>query len=407
MVLGIPTVKREVQSYLMSTLQNLIENMSPAEKKDSIIIVFIAETDKDFITRQAVEIETHFQEHIETGLLEIVAPSANFYPDWTKLQQTLGDPPERVKWRTKQNLDFAFLMMYAQAKGTFYVQLEDDILTKPGYVTTMKNFAYKQITNKKDWLILDFCQLGFIGKMFKCVDLSKLVAFFVMFYNDKPVDWLLDNMVQTKVCRFDKDVKECKKQKDAVWLHYKPSLFQHVGTHSSLKGKVQKLKDKQFGKLALHYAHKNPSAELSTTLRSYKTYNLLRAYKGETFFWGLLPQRGDNISFKFMPPIKIEKFLFRSGNPEHPDDKFFNTTVEVLPVNDPSKQLLPKTRDGYYVVGLFKDTTGISEGVVPADFGPISTLRLLVRGDSERWAILSEIFIKPLVMSSPKPGKER
>ncbi|GBN25350.1 hypothetical protein AVEN_259287-1, partial [Araneus ventricosus] len=43
MVLGIPTVKREVQSYLMSTLQNLIENMSPEERNDAVIIVFIAE----------------------------------------------------------------------------------------------------------------------------------------------------------------------------------------------------------------------------------------------------------------------------------------------------------------------------------------------------------------------------
>lgn len=27
------------------------------------------------------------------------------------------------RWRTKQNLDYAYLMMYAQAKGTFYVQV--------------------------------------------------------------------------------------------------------------------------------------------------------------------------------------------------------------------------------------------------------------------------------------------
>lgn len=39
--------------------------------------------------------------------------------------------------------------------------------------------------------------------------------------------------------------KHCKKAKDNVWIHYKPSLFQHVGTHSSLKGKVQKLKVSQ------------------------------------------------------------------------------------------------------------------------------------------------------------------
>lgn len=30
--------------------------------------------------------------------------------------------------------------------------------------------------------------------------------------------------------------------KAELWVHYKPSLFQHIGTHSSLKGKVQKLK---------------------------------------------------------------------------------------------------------------------------------------------------------------------
>lgn len=34
----------------------------------------------------------------------------------------------------------------------------------------------------------------------------------------------------------------CKRDKAKFWIHYKPSLFQHIGTHSSLKGKVQRLK---------------------------------------------------------------------------------------------------------------------------------------------------------------------
>ena len=33
----------------------------------------------------------------------------------------------------------------------------------------------------------------------------------------------------------DQDHKKCKKEKDKLWIHYKPSLFQHIGTHSSLK----------------------------------------------------------------------------------------------------------------------------------------------------------------------------
>lgn len=36
--------------------------------------------------------------------------------------------------------------------------------------------------------------------------------------------------------------KQCKKAKSELWVSFKPSLFQHIGTHSSLKGKVQKLK---------------------------------------------------------------------------------------------------------------------------------------------------------------------
>ena len=58
----------------------------------------------------------------------------------TSLKQTLGDDMERVTWRSKQALDFSFLMMYAKDRGTFYVQLEDDVLTKKvGYHGNIQN----------------------------------------------------------------------------------------------------------------------------------------------------------------------------------------------------------------------------------------------------------------------------
>jgi alpha-1,3-mannosylglycoprotein beta-1,4-N-acetylglucosaminyltransferase A/B len=46
---------------------------------------------------------------------------------------------------------------------------------------------------------------GVAGKMFKCVELPWLVQFFLMFYNDKPVDWLLDHIIHTKICSLDMD----------------------------------------------------------------------------------------------------------------------------------------------------------------------------------------------------------
>lgn len=43
MVMGIPTVRRKVKSYLSETLRSLIDKLSPEEKLDCVIIVFVGE----------------------------------------------------------------------------------------------------------------------------------------------------------------------------------------------------------------------------------------------------------------------------------------------------------------------------------------------------------------------------
>ncbi|CAH0545701.1 unnamed protein product [Brassicogethes aeneus] len=396
-VMGVPTVRREKQSYLMDTLQNLVDGMTPEEANDSLIVVFVAETEVEYVLQVAKEIEMRFPQQVDAGLLEVVSPSPAYYPNLDKLRITLGDSPERVRWRSKQNLDFAFLMSYCQPKGTFYVQLEDDILAKPSYISEMKKFALEKIATKESWFVLDFCQLGFIGKLFKSAELPWLVNFFQMFYNDKPVDWLLDHLISTKACNWDKGNDYCKRDKAKVWLHYKPSLFQHIGTHSSLKGKVQKLKDKQFGKVALFFPHSNPEAEVVSGIKHYKQYTLERAYLGETFFWGLLPQPGDQLTFKFTNPITVKRFHFKSGNAEHPSDKFYNATVEVLPIDttlyNSNGNSLNFTTDGYIVVGKF-DGAGVASGVPDDTIGKVHSLRLHVHSESDNWAILSEIHIQ-------------
>lgn len=39
--------------------------------------------------------------------------------------------PLAHRWRTKQNLDYCFLMMYAQSKGIYYVQVSTETLLCP------------------------------------------------------------------------------------------------------------------------------------------------------------------------------------------------------------------------------------------------------------------------------------
>lgn len=164
MILGVPTVKRDKQTYLLNTLHNMITNMNEAEQNETMIVVFVGETNIDDVLAVAKQIEAQFPQHVESGLIEVLSAPESYYPDMEKLRHTLNDPMDRVKWRSKQNLDYAFLMAYSQPKCQFYVQLEDDILTKRGFVTIMKNYAIHRSGHKEEWFVLDFCQLGFIGK---------------------------------------------------------------------------------------------------------------------------------------------------------------------------------------------------------------------------------------------------
>lgn len=47
-VMGIPSVKREVHSYLTDTLNSLISELTQQEKEDSVIVVLIAEVRQSF-----------------------------------------------------------------------------------------------------------------------------------------------------------------------------------------------------------------------------------------------------------------------------------------------------------------------------------------------------------------------
>lgn len=51
--------------------------------------------------------------------------------------------------------------------------------------------------------------------------------------------------------------------------------------------------------------------------------------------------------------IRVCRYLFRSGNAEHPSDRFYNTTVEVLSDLSPllDRNSNDVTEDGYVIIG--------------------------------------------------------
>lgn len=68
--------------------------------------------------------------------------------------------------------------------------------------------------------------------MFKSLDLSLIVEFILMFYRDKPIDWLLDHILWVKVCNPEKDAVSGATQRWAQQRGMRPLVsFVATGMH--------------------------------------------------------------------------------------------------------------------------------------------------------------------------------
>lgn len=96
----------------------------------------------------------------------------------------------------------------------------------------------------------------------------------------------------------------------------------------------------------------------------------------------------------FINFLSFSRYLFRSGNTEHPSDRFYNATIEILPdslgENSPIWSAYNSTNDGFLVIGNF-NSFGIADGLIDSKFGKIKEIRLHVHSETENWAILSEV----------------
>ncbi|RWS22878.1 Alpha-1:3-mannosyl-glycoprotein 4-beta-N-acetylglucosaminyltransferase B-like protein, partial [Leptotrombidium deliense] len=207
-VFGIPTVQRPEKNYLLITLQSLIENLNVTERNKTLLVLLIAEIDAMKVNNITSSVHSLFGEHIESGLLEIIYPPISYYPEYIN-RNTLEEQMFLVRWRTKQNLDFAFLMNYCKDRAEYYIQLEDDLITRENYIQLIEKRVKDISQYYKDWFLINFATLGFIGKLFKATDLPMLISVFHHFSEYQPVDWLLDYILRIRYCSIMSAAMSC------------------------------------------------------------------------------------------------------------------------------------------------------------------------------------------------------
>ena len=65
--------------------------------------------------------------------------SRDFYPPLADLKHNFNDAPARVTWRAKQVIDFALMFTHARPLSECYVQIEDDVICAPDFVTVRRH----------------------------------------------------------------------------------------------------------------------------------------------------------------------------------------------------------------------------------------------------------------------------
>ena len=109
---GVPTVKRDAESYLMDTLKSLFEGTLPQDS--FLIIIYVGDLDQDYVKNIKFEISSSFPIQFNAGQIDIISPTEHYYPNFEyemdkvksdkNFFNTFGDTPDRIKWRQKQNL---------------------------------------------------------------------------------------------------------------------------------------------------------------------------------------------------------------------------------------------------------------------------------------------------------------
>ena len=378
-VYGIPTVARpNKQIYLTQTLDSLLSDPTSIQELNVLLIIFVADIETDRCQDVADIVWADHEQSFRTGNIEIVCPHPTLYPSLDDLPITLGDPEDRIKWRSKQTLDFGFLMWYASMKGDYYVQLEDDILAVSDYAYHIDHHVD---TVKDDfWFLIHFSTLGFIGKLMRCNDLLSFVSYLLLFYSNQPCDWLVYDYGRSLVCYADLDIDSCSSLLGNIFTRYSSSLFQHMGTLSSLEGKSQTAKDTLFKDAILipfkKPIYSNPPAIIKSTFSIYEYHTASRLYEGKGYFWSDLISKGDNIIVEFLDPQKLRGVNIRSGSTEIPKDTLDYGVVEFK---------TKENSDYEYWCEFENGEANCSSSAVNL----VSELRVLVLGSQNHWLLIT------------------
>mmetsp|Transcript_95728 Transcript_95728/g.270929 ORF Transcript_95728/g.270929 Transcript_95728/m.270929 type:complete len:652 (+) Transcript_95728:198-2153(+) len=347
---GFGSVSRK-KNYVLETVGLMLglrgdTAITAAERGLVVIVAHLADFNTSWVSYISGRLQTDYPDLVSSGHLHGLHAAEELYPkvDVCPPFCAYKDDPHRVKWRSKQNVDYAFLMYYAAPLAPYYLQIEDDIVFAPHWISTIAehlratyppNFLSKE---NAPWRLIDFSQLGFIGKLFQSNELTRLAQFLLLFYDQMPCDLLLGEWAKSMT----------QGKKIEYWKQH-ASLFQHAGIFRSLGG-FQPLQEKRFGKKMFD----NPQGVVVWNYTIVPTYEGKFAYSPapepdnrndacdykaspahnkvklhRCWFWTKTVEAFQHITVVFRQDIALRAVFVELGHEKHPKDLLLHGVVQV------------------------------------------------------------------------------
>ncbi|KAJ6629963.1 hypothetical protein lerEdw1_014680 [Lerista edwardsae] len=373
LTVGLCSIKRKRENYLLDTLRSIFTQSTEDELRKMVVVVHLADADQQWNAQVAESIARRFTPQLLLGRLIVIHAPSEYYPRLKGLKRNFNDAEDRVRFRSKQNVDYAYLMNFAVNLSTYYLMIEDDVICSKSFFTAIM----KAVASRQDspWVMLEFSKLGYIGKLYHSSDLPLLAQFLMLFYQEMPCDWLL---VHFRLLLAQKDV-----------IRIKPSLFQHVGLYSSFQGTANKLIDDDFEEEPFVLPD-NPPADIFTDIMAFDHYRAANAYsKSQEYFWGHAPSAGNSFVLVFTQPARLSRIQIQTGSDQHPEDYLQAGLVELG--NQKKSGSFNCVR--YTTIGLFQrgyfDRRDLENSTPTAP----DCLRIMVTANQQEWLIIRNIRV--------------
>eukprot|EP00928_Gymnodinium_smaydae_P099195 TRINITY_DN9397_c0_g5_i1.p1 TRINITY_DN9397_c0_g5~~TRINITY_DN9397_c0_g5_i1.p1 ORF type:complete len:724 (+),score=142.22 TRINITY_DN9397_c0_g5_i1:163-2172(+) len=420
---GFGSVKRK-KDYVLDTVSTMLGLkggdvvLSDAERKSIVIVAHLADFDTVWVDTIAGKLKEEYKDLVDAGHFHALHAPQERYPPLEVCPPLCSykDEPKRVKWRAKQNVDYAFLMYYAAPLAKYYLQMEDDISFASSWISKMSTFVKTQQNTQPNipWRLIDFSQLGFIGKMFQSNELTRMAQFLLLYYDQMPCDLLLGEWMRAMG----------QSRRIEYWKQ-RTALFQHVGVFRTLGG-FQPLQERSFGKLLFN----NPPGTFYTNFTLVPTYEAKFIYfpGGEPknrqdncdfkasqashkarmkrcWLWVKKPSIGSHATLVFEYPVPLKAVFVEFGTDQHQKDVLLDGAIQVADTSAGASQgrrgisvgetacgpFLPLVPvDGARMVYWEENASEPAKAPVPK----VRCLRIATKKDQDSWMAIWQVLIR-------------